>query len=270
MTSRHDWATSATVFTRHFCEERMIDFEKNGIRFMELTEVGVKDFVNFAERSKELFGTAAAHGVHIRSVHLPFAPFDVIEPASTDPALRRSFVEWQSEIIRVSADRGAQIAVVHPSGEPYDEATREENLKCAIDSLAQITDVANEAGIKLAIENLPRTCIGRDCREMAAIGEAIPGAYFAFDANHSLTDANVDMIKTMGERIVALHISDYDFVDEQHLFPGQGKNPWQAILAALEEVNYSGTWNYEIKNAQFFPAQVFVRNHHHLLKGEIK
>jgi signal peptidase I len=71
-------------------------------------------------------------------------------------------------------------------------------------------------------------------------------------------------------RVVTTHVSDYDFIDERHLFPGEGKNNWQEILTALENAGYEGTWNYEIKNSNSFAGSVYKDNHNRLLSGEIK
>jgi 3-methyl-2-oxobutanoate hydroxymethyltransferase len=106
----------------------------------------------------------------------------------------------------------------------------------AIDSLKKLQKIIAANGMKLAIENLPRTCLGRDCADMKTLLDAIPDAYACFDSNHSLKDSNIDLVKTMGDRIIATHISDYDFIDERHLFPGEGQNGWQDIAKALEEV----------------------------------
>ena len=122
----------------------------------------------------------------------------------------------------------------------------------------------------MAVENLPRTCIGRDCHDMKAILDAVPKAYACFDCNHSLKDSNVDLIKTMGSRIIATHVSDYDFINERHWFPGKGKNDWEGIMSALEEVDYCGTWNYEIGQSGTYVAEVFKSNHNDLLNGKIR
>ncbi len=270
MSNRKDWQTSVSVNINEFSAERMADFERNGIKFMELTGSECEFFDNFSEKSKTIFKTARDYGVKIRSVHLPFAPFRLIDPASSDKDVRNRFIEVQNEVIKISADRGAEVAVVHPSGEPYREEERIERLKCSVSSLATVNETANNAGIKLAIENLPRTCIMRDFAETKEIAEQISDAFFCFDSNHSLKDTNAEIIRVMGERIIALHISDYDFIDERHLLPGEGKNNWQEIMKELEDVGYSGTWNYEIKGASKIPASEFKINHLKLLSGEIK
>ncbi len=269
MADRRDWPTSITVQLPAFTEACMADFEANGITFMELTGGNVGAFESYASRAAGIFKTAGAHGVKIRSVHLPFSPGALVDPAALDRAVRASFLKIQTELLKISAAAGAEIAIIHPSLEPYAEENRPEHLKCAIDSLGNLNEVAKAEGVRLAVENLPRTCMGRDCFDLARIGEEIPDAYFCFDANHSLRDSNADIIKTMGSRIVATHISDYDFVDERHLFPGEGKVCWQEIMACLEEIGYTGTWNYEIKSGDEIPASIFTENRQKLISGEI-
>ncbi len=270
MTNRNDWKTSITVFLNAFNEERVKDLQKNDIHFMELTGCGLDEYKNFSSNSISIFQLAKDHKVTIQSIHLPFYPWEEMDPASTIKAYRDTFIEKESELLKIAANRGVKIAVAHPSAEPYKDELREENLKAVIDSFAKLNDVAKKAGIILAVENLPRTCMCRDCSEIVKIYNAIPDIHFCFDSNHSLIDDNVDIIKTMGERIVATHISDYEFYDEMHLFPGEGKNNWQQIMQALEEVNYSGNWNYEIRDCSDIPAKRFKDNHMDLLSGKIK
>lgn len=267
MTNRRDWQTSVSVALGAFNRERLEDLAKNQIRCIELTDGNLEHYNSYKQNAKGFFALAAEHSVKIRSVHLPFVPFNLIDPASTTPSVRNNFLEKQSEILKLSADCGAEIAVVHPSGEPYSEETRGENLKLAIDSISRLNEVAKASGIKLAVENLPRTCICRDCREIEAFAAAVPEVSFVFDSNHSLIDSNAQVIKAMGSRIVALHISDYEFIDEMHLLPGCGKVNWDEIMTCLEQVGYSGTWNYEIRNSADLPAKTFRENHLKLLRA---
>lgn len=64
---------------------------------------------------------------------------------------------------------------------------------------------------------------------MIAHLKAIPGLYMCFDSNHLLGEANPDFLRRLYEaglagRIGSVHISDYDFTDERHELPGNGKN----------------------------------------------
>ncbi len=267
MYTTQEWPISVTVHVPEPMEARMRDLEQNGIRYIELSSGDVRDFEGYRESSRQIFQAAAEHHVRIRSVHLPFAPFEALDPASTESALRERWLRETTEILNISAERGAEIIVVHPSGEPYREELRSEHLRHSLASIAALSDVAERAGVKLAVENLPRTCICRDCKELEIFAHELPQIFFCFDSNHSLIDQNTEIIRSMGERILALHISDYDFVNERHLFPGEGCNDWSAIIRTLKEIGYSGTWNYEIRNSERVAGSAFVQNYQTLFRS---
>lgn len=270
MTNRKDWQTSTSVRVSGCTDKRFGELAAAGIHFSEVTGSSVDEFSDFISGHKEIFKNAARNGVQIRSVHLPFAPFSEIDPASTDKSVRDRFISLECDIVKISADCGAKIAVVHPSGEPYRDDERDVRMQYAVDSLSELQKQAKRSGIMLAIENLPRTCLCRDCADIKKIGEALPDAYLCFDSNHALIEPNEAIIRAMGARIVALHISDYDFINERHFLPGEGKNDWETIMRTLEEVGYSGTWNYEINNCDTIDAHVYKENHERLLAGLIK
>lgn len=45
---------------------------------------------------------------------------------------------------------------------------------------------------------------------------------------------------------MTVHISDYDYVDERHWLPGEGKINWSDMMDALDDVGYTGTFLYEL------------------------
>ncbi len=48
------------------------------------------------------------------------------------------------------------------------------------------------------------------------------------------------------DKIITTHISDYDFIDEKHWLPGEGKVDWEAMISKFEEIGYKGVWMYEV------------------------
>jgi sugar phosphate isomerase/epimerase len=40
-------------------------------------------------------------------------------------------------------------------------------------------------------------------------------------------------------------MSDYDFLDEKHYFPGNGLIDWKEVVELLEEAGYEGPFLYE-------------------------
>ena len=249
MTNRKDWAVSQSCSPEIFAGKGLEELAAHDIHYMELTSGMRKGYedVDFLRRSAEYCRQAKDAGVTIRSIHLPFAPFSALDPACRDAALREECIRQQTELMAAAADGGIGIAVIHPSGEPYQEEERAERIAIAIDGIGRLTDHAEKYGMKLALENLPRTCLCRTHDEMEQFLRAIPKLNVCYDTNHCLLESNVDYLRAVGSRVIALHISDYDFVDERHWYPGVGKNPWDEILSALEAVDYNGTFNYEIR-----------------------
>ena len=193
---------------------------------------------------EELRALSLEYGVELWSFHLPFLPFDILDPSN--PAVAKQSVEYHSSLIESATSIGIQRIVIHASGEPIAEEDRAVRLQCAKESLASLAELASSRGAVLAVENLPRTCIGRDSDDILALLEGHPSMRVCFDTNHLLGEDAVRFIERVGDRIVTLHVSDYDFKNERHWLPGEGDADWSAILAALRRIGYEGVWMYEI------------------------
>ncbi len=269
MTSRKEWPVSLSSSLSGSMEETLTKYQKAGIHYMELTSAShtyYMDDINFLEKSKEIFALAKGYGVTIRSIHIPFSNKETYDNSSPDPAVRDNSVRYCAKLLAAAAEAGIKIAVIHPSNEPYSEDERESRITSAIDTLSRITAIADALGMTLAVENLPRTCICRTSDEMKRILVAIPKLKVCFDTNHSLIESNVDYIRAVGDRIIALHVSDYDFIDERHLLPGEGLVDWEELITTLEEVGYTGTFNYELAARENATADAVAANYKRLMK----
>ena len=256
MTNRKDWPLALSVGPAAMNGETLDALAAAGIRELELSSGAIDPFyavLDFPHKAKDLAAEAKAHGTAISSVHLPFSPFSRIDPASPDPAVRKAILEIQSELIAAAGDAGIGMAIIHPSGEPYREEERAERIACAVEVIGTLTETAKSAGVTLCLENLPRTCLCRTSDEMLVFLGAIPDLRVVFDTNHSLSEDNVRYIRAVGEKIVTLHVSDYDFIDEKHWLPLQGKNDWPSLVKTLEEVGYRGRFLYEIGSGYSYP-----------------
>lgn len=120
----------------------------------------------------------------------------------------------------------------------------------------------------LAVEDLPRTCLGNTADEIAELISGNSKLRVCLDTNHLLHESNIDFIKKLGSKIITLHVSDYDYENERHWLPGEGKIDWNGVLDALSAVNYNGVWMYEIsyecpntiKRPRDLTPDDFVRN----------
>jgi sugar phosphate isomerase/epimerase len=214
-----------------------------GISHMELSiplrECDTFDFQNAA-------ALAQKYGITLWSYHLPFMPFDQIDISSTDETLRTSSIAYLSSLIEKAAAVGIKNYVLHASGEPIAETDRGARMACAKESLRTLADVATRVGGTILVENLPRTCLGRDSSDMLELLSAAPQLRAVFDTNHLLSEDPVQFIHKLGTAIRSTHVSDYDLIDEKHWLPGEGKADFPALIAALQAVGYSGPWLYEI------------------------
>ncbi|MBR4206797.1 MAG: sugar phosphate isomerase/epimerase [Clostridia bacterium] len=249
MSDRRTWKLALSVGPGAMNAESFDALAAAGIREIELSSGAVDPYYSvlaFPRRSAEIASLAKEHGVNISSIHLPFGPFSNVDPSTPDPEKRAYLIRIQRELLDAAGKAGVGIAVLHPSGEPYPDDERDERIERAVEVVSVIADAAEKAGVTLALENLPRTCLGRDSAEMLRFLEAIPTLRAVFDTNHSLREDNPHFIRALGSKIVSLHVSDYDFIDEKHWLPGEGKNDWKGIIAALEDIGYEGRFLYEL------------------------
>jgi sugar phosphate isomerase/epimerase len=101
-------------------------------------------------------------------------------------------------------------------------------------------------GITIAVENLPRTCLGNCSEDILQLLQADPRLKACYDTNHLLTENAIDFIRAVGEKIITVHVSDYDFHNEKHWLPYEGDINWVELVTALEEVGYTGPFMYEV------------------------
>jgi sugar phosphate isomerase/epimerase len=195
---------------------------------------------------KEVLELSKRHGVKLWSYHLPFFPFKQIDISSLDKQLRDNAIELYTELIEKAADIGIDKFVLHPSGEPIANEDREERIKYSMHNIDFLAELAHKNGAVIAVEDLPRSCIGSTVDEVVRLVSVNEKLRVCFDTNHLLKDKPIDLVKKLGDRIITLHVSDYDFIDERHWLPGEGLNDWNGIYEALREAGYGGVWMYEI------------------------
>jgi sugar phosphate isomerase/epimerase len=231
---------------------------------MDAMELSVPDVIGETLNTVETAALAKEYGIELWSFHLPFSKRYII-----------SHVEWDipgaialnSEMIKRWAAVGIDKFVIHPSPDNFG-GTHDSRLAPAKESLAVLAEVASQAGATLCVEVLPRTCLGKDSDEILELVSVHPQLGVCFDTNHLLGEDFETFINKVGKRIVTTHISDYDFVDERHWLPGEGKVDWQKLYSMLSALSYNGAWMYELgyiapptlKRSRPLYALDFVRN----------
>lgn len=248
MTASHTARFPLGVSLHTLDREQRLDtirlLDGSSVRAVELWEPTFdKDEGHVREARRAL----AQGGVEPRTVHAAFgAPVDISSP---DAAIRSAGIQAVGVATDLAVRMGARMVVMHPSSEPVASEARDARMQQSKHSIEAITERVREAGRQLAIELLPRTCLGRSVAELLELLEGVDGetAGACLDTNHLMDgfDALPDVVRGLGPRLFALHCSDYDGVDEKHWPPLRGVIDWSAFLAALSAAGFSGPFHYE-------------------------
>ena len=223
------------------CEDFFKNCKDAGISHIEIS---LSDELSRKLNYNEIKKWAQKYGIVLWSFHLPFWPFSEIDISK--PELAEKTIEYLKGYIDKASQIGIDKFVIHASGEPIGENERPLRMETAKKSLATLAEFADARGAKIAVENLPRTCLGRNSSDIKELLSAHPSLVSCFDTNHLLKQDFCEYLDEVGDTIITLHVSDYDFKDERHWLPYEGKIDWQKMLEKLKELNYSGVWLYEI------------------------
>lgn len=195
----------------------------------------------------KLIDSAGKAGIKLWSAHLSFwEPYDI---ASLDEAVRSAAVARQCDMLRfLRAYTDIKVVVVHPSFEPILPHERWKQAEASKNSLRILAEEAASFGAQIAVECLPRTCLGNSIDSMAKLLSCDGRLRVCFDTNHMLTDTNEAFVRAFGEKIITIHVSDYDRIDERHRMPGEGVNNWNAIFKSLLAAGYAGPLLFELSH----------------------
>lgn len=202
------------------------------------------DFIHQSEKYKKMIDN---YNIKIWSIHLPYG--EEVDISSLNRKIRKNAVKFYIELIQSASKIGIKTIVLHPSYEPVLDINREKQIKNCRKSLKILNYIANKLGMKIAVENMPRSVLGNTSKELISILKNIKNIGICFDSNHSLKEDNIEFLKNILKNkipIYTVHLSDYDFMEERHILPGYGINDWKEIINLLKIMNYNGPMMYEI------------------------
>lgn len=189
------------------------------------------------DRLNDYLRLVGAGVIRVGSIHLPFG--GAWDFSVADETARRAAVARQLAVIDQCAPLGATQLTLHASAEPIDPAERRTRLDRAIRSLGELLPAARRHGLRLAVEWLPRSCVGNQEEELFALVDPFPVSEVGIllDVNHVMArHAELpSIIGTLAPRLVAFHFSDYNGIDECHWVPGDsaGVIDWCGVMRAI-------------------------------------
>jgi len=204
-----------------------------------------------------LVAAIEAEKLCVWSVHLPFGGgWDI---AHYDEAERDAVVESLGKIIKLTAKWHPRVYVLHGCLEPVAPEQRPVRVARSIQSMRELDELAKKYGARIALEDLPRSCLANSTVETRAMMLAA-GVPICFDVNHLLGDTHEAFLNAMATNVVTTHLSDYDGIDERHWLPGEGIVPWKQVFLGLMENGYRGPFLFELRQGEDgpYPAKQVV------------
>jgi len=165
-------------------------------------------------------------------------------PASCDATIRQGALDKLKWAVEMSNALGADILCgpLHSALGYFSGAgPTDDELKHSSDTLREAGKAAENAGVKLALEYLNRfecyllTTAAGLAGYVDMVGHSAVGAMFDSFHAHIEEKDTAAAIKTLGSRIVHVHVSEND-----RGVPGTGQVAWESFFGALKEIEYSG------------------------------
>lgn len=218
-----------------------IDYLEVG--FPKFKKVNVAEIVQKVAEYKQYADEA---GMTIWSVHIPYGwDYDISNP---DPVLQERCRQYILFSLELTKGLGKyEKAILHTSFEPIKSEKREAHIIALRNALKEFGPlVEKDYQVRLAIEDLPRTCLGNSSAEMLRIVGDNYAVDVCFDVNHLLGEKSEYFGQMLGDRIKTVHMSDYDEENERHWLPGKGVINWNGVVDALVKSGYNGPFMFEV------------------------
>jgi sugar phosphate isomerase/epimerase len=193
---------------------------------------------------------ASTHDLDIH-VHLPFQ----LDIASPKQYVRDGSVREVIAAIETASTIGAGKAILHAGTRAWLDAWDPEDVKShLLSSIQRLTQIANDHGIELCVENLPSGFY--TLRDDFPTLLKQTDASVCLDTGHALregwseTGVGEYIADTMNQ-VTHIHVSDPREDGAVHLPIGAGSTEFSDIFTPLLETNWSGTVSVEVFTYNF-------------------
>jgi hexulose-6-phosphate isomerase len=215
------------------------------------------------EKRAEYLAAARAAGIELPSV---MASGHWANPLSSgDEEVRQKGVANIRASVDTAVAVGASVVLVVPAvineTQPYGEA-----YEISLASIRELAPYAAERGIKLGVENVWNRFLltPREMEQyLADVDAANVGLYF--DCGNILNYGHPQAwIRELGDRIIKVHVKDFDSSTRQFRHLLQGSVNWKEVRAALLEIGYDDYLTVELPLYPSYPDQMVIDSSHHL------
>ncbi|NLO06618.1 MAG: sugar phosphate isomerase/epimerase [candidate division WS1 bacterium] len=185
--------------------------------------------------------------------------------SSTDEAVRLEAVKGVEQSLQVAAWTGTDVVLVVPGVVDPDTQYRAA-LELAAKSIRELLPAAQEYGVTMALENVWNKFLLSPVETRDFIdqfGSDKVAAYFDV-GNIMLYGFPVHWIEILGERIVRVHVKDFNVTTRQFVALLTGDVDYPRVINALRGVGYDGWLTAELTRFPQYPEGFVYDTARHL------
>jgi sugar phosphate isomerase/epimerase len=206
-------------------------------RYVEILDDGTHKLDK--KRVATLKEAAKSYGLEY-SLHAPFADVNIASPIK--PMLNAAMKRLKQSIAYANA-MDAKLWVFHPGqltgiGQFYPGADWKQNIQ----SIQELYAAAEEYGVNIALENLPAKYwfLMNTPQEFAKMyKETNLPIGIVLDLGHANLEGQIEpFFNQLADKIIHIHASDNNGLDDQHFGIGQGKIDWTWFGQTLKKIGY--------------------------------
>jgi sugar phosphate isomerase/epimerase len=168
------------------------------------------------------------------SVHAPMSDINI---GSLNPRLREASLQELLAGLGTTHRLGLEVFTIHPGFmTPIGMVSREKVRETVQRSLKRIDALAEDTGVKVALENMPRGPFSM-CEAPSELLEMLDGTSMGvcFDVGHANTMGNIDAFLELIPRFRNVHVHDNMGERDEHLPIGDGTVDFPTLLRRLRD-----------------------------------
>lgn len=186
------------------------------------------------------------------------APFIEVNPASVNPALQKASIEEINRSIDLANVLDSDIVVIHPGRAIFlnDREYMSSVYRIAEESLSFIGEYAEDNGVNVCIENLPRLrgFMFQDINQLNKSLERL-NLPMTLDIGHAYT-AGFTVDDVYFDNIKHIHIHDNDGKHDSHLPLGDGIIDFKRFFEIFRKNGYDGIYNFELSSKDYIEKSI--------------
>jgi len=192
-----------------------------------------------SRRVKALRRVAQSRNIEL-TLHGPFADINIASPS---PILRRIILKRLEKSISYARQLGCRLWVFHPGLKTgVSEFFPGLDWQLNMESVRVLLAAARKHGVEIAIENVPEPhpFLMKSVQEFSRFfSEFDEDIGMALDIGHANINRQVqEFITKFSNKIVHMHVSDNNGIQDSHLGIGYGTVNWTSVAKAIKKVGY--------------------------------